>query len=367
MNISLISCAAKPPENVFLVNIPLSCIHALRQMRGKMSEDGLEELTASIKEATQLNPGIIVALSKSASVTYLRRINEMWGTNYRITQFAATFIKEKKEFFYLFLVAGHRRLRAVTNAKLGHFYCYLRLETNFSKALHLQFQENLHEEVAPEDQARFLSLFWREEKEAKPTITLATFAKSLGKRPEVVRKSIRFTTLPVTLQKLVQPSKDFKKGIGFGLLCELARLQEARIAKKKPYNEQELIQLAYAAVTQQKTVKATAAWVTEHINELEGQDTMFELSIQEVSQSSCSSAVSGVERVIRAGNHHLSTVARFHEGGHVERIASQSAVSAVNGTLSLVSDIAPKIIDGLKGGKGSQKVRREIEKAVRRA
>ena len=365
--ISLVSCAATPPENVFLVNISPTHIHVLRQMRGKRSVEGLEELAAAIKESGQLNPGIVVALPESAARSYLRRINEMWGTTYSLSGFSSVFVEEMGEEMYLFLVAGHRRLDSVIRVGVDHFYCYLRMETSFSKALHLQFQENLHEQVPPDDEARFLSLFWREEKEIKPSITLARFAKSLGKRPETVRRSIRFTILPITLQKLVLPSKEFKKGVAFGILCELARLQEECVANGKPYSEHDLIQLAYVAVTRYKTVKAVSAWVTALIRELEGQNTMFELSIQEVAEGARSSVASGVEKVIRAGQQHLATVARFHDGGHVDRIASQAAVNAVNGTLALVSDTAPRIIEGLKGGKGAQKVRREVEKVAKRA
>jgi hypothetical protein len=144
-------------------------------------------------------------------------------------------------------------------------------------------------------------------------------------------------------------------------------LQEARIAVKKPYGEQELTHLAYAAVTQQKTVKATALWVTEHIKELEGQNTLFELSTQDAARSARSQVATGIEKVIRAGQQHLSTVARFHESGVMDKIASESTVNAVTSTLALVQDTAPKIIQGLKGSRGSRKVSREVQQVARRA
>lgn len=365
--LSLAKCAATPPKNVFLVNAPIDCVNVLQQMRGKMSEEGIDELVMSIKSVGQMSPGIVVALPAKAAKLYLKRINEMWGISYKLSQFKSVYLEELAAECYLFVVAGHRRRLAVVKASIGFFYCYVRLETSFSMALQLQFQENLHEQVPSEDEARFLSLSWREEKASKPTLTLATFARRLGKRPESVRRSIRFTVLPISVQKLVLPSQSFKKGIAFGLLCELARLQEARVLKNKGYSETELVHLAYVIVTQQKTVKAAGAWVTKQIEELEGQETMFELSIQDGLQDSKRRVASGMEKTMQAGQQHLQMVARMHESGQINRIASDGAVAAVVRTLDVARNMAPKILDGLKGARGVGKARKAVEAVGKRA
>jgi hypothetical protein len=360
MKISLIAREAKPPENVYMVNLPRTLIGVLHQMRGRMSEDGLDELAASILQSGQLNPGIVVALTFDAAKAYLGRINEMWGTAYDLEAFPPVFLEEKAESYHLFLVAGHRRLRAVTIAELSTFYCQLRLETEFSKALHLQFQENLHEQVPPDDEARFLSLFWREEKAANPTLTLVSFAKSLGKRPDRIRSSLRFTSLPVSVQRLVLPSGEYKKGVSFGILCELARLQEARKAKGLDYEEMELIKLAYVIIVEHRTAKATAAWVSSQIEMLEGQTDMFELSIQEAVEAARRKVATGYEETVKRGSQHLAIAARFHDAGLMQGIPSQSAVTATNLTLELILTTGPKIIEGLEGGRGARKVQEEL-------
>ncbi len=365
-HVSLVACAAVQPENSYLVNMPVGNIHVLRQMRDRRSDEGIQELAESIKDAGQIHPGIVVALPEDAARTYIKRINEMWGTSYKLSQFKSVFVKEVKCEIWLFVVAGHRRLHAVKEAKLKKFYCYVHMETSFSRALQLQFQENMHEAVHGDDEARFLTLFWREEKSADPTLSLAKFAKKLGKQPEAIRRSLRFTSLPVKLQKLVQPSAQFKKGIAFGILCEIAKLQEATEAKGKQCPESQLIRWTYFAVTYHKTVKRTAQWVNSMISELEGQGAMFELSAQDAVVSASSAVAKTLETTVRAGCQQLEIVARFHASGDVDKIASVGAVNTVHNTLDLVKRTAPQIIDGLKGGRGSRRVIEEVQEVARR-
>ncbi len=360
MELSLIMSAAKPPEGVYWLTIPPNVIKILKQMRTKMSSEGLEELAASIKEVGQINPGIVVGLIESEAGKYLKLINEMWGMDYQLTSFEPVFLKELQDNFYLFLVAGHRRFEAVNLAKLDSFYCQLRLETKFSRALILQFMENLHEAVPPDDEARFLTFLWREEKSMEPGLSLAKFARKLGKKPESVRRSIRFTSLPVTVQKLVLPSQEFKRGVAFGILCELARLQEARQEKNKAYEEQELLHLAYVLVVQQKTAKAVALWVSEQIKELNGQGGLFDLSIETVLDGARHSVSSGLEHLVRIGTEHVRAVTRFHRAGIVRKVASGSAVNAVINAIRLTSDLAPQILEGIRGGRHAPVARKTI-------
>lgn len=361
MKISLEKSAAKPPDGVYWVIVPTHAIGVLKQMRSKMSRDGLEDLVSSIREVGQINPGIVVGLSPTEADKYLRLIDEMWGTEYKLADFEPVCLEEFANDFYLFLVAGHRRLESVKLIPLGTFYCQLRLETNFSKALVLQFQENLHEAVPHDDEARFLTFLWRQEKSMKKGLTLVKFARKLGKKPEAVRRAIRFTSLPVIVQKLILPSQEFKKGIGFGILCELARLQEARQTFGKPYSEQDLIHLAYVLVVQQKTAKAAATWVTAQIQELEGQGNMFELSIQEAVDSARRTVGSGLEHAVRVGGEHMRTIARMHNDGGVRKVVSGSAVNAVTNATKLTKELAPKIIEGIKGARNAPKARTALK------
>lgn len=362
--LSLKALAARPPEGTYWVRIPPETIRVLRQMRTKMSTEGLEELALSIKQSGQINPGIVVGLARSEAAKYLNLINEMWGAGYKVDDFAPVFIKELRNEYHLFLVAGHRRLKAVELGGVKSFYCQLHVSMNFSRALMLQFQENLHEAVPPDDEARFLTFFWREEKSAKQKLTLAEFARKMGKKPEAVRRSVRFTALPVSVQKLVLPSQEFKKGVAFGILCELARLQEARVTGGKGYDGPELMRLAYVLVVQQKTAKNAAEWVSKQIHELNGQGTIFELSIDDALEGARKTARTDLEQAVRTGVEHLRRVGRIHEQGGVGRVASGSTANAVVAAVALTKDIAPQIVEGVKGARHAPIAREAIKKVV---
>ncbi|MCR4334009.1 MAG: hypothetical protein NUV60_03320 [Patescibacteria group bacterium] len=363
MEISLAASAATLPKGVYSVKIPLEMIHTLVQMRGTVSKEGIENLTAGIKAIGQMMAGIVVALTRADAVKYLSQINEMWGTAYAIGDFTPAYLQELNDHFYLFLVAGHRRRDAVEQAGITTFFCNLHVGCSFSEALTMQYQENQHEEVRQDEEAKFLTLLWRQEKSKHPKLTLGGFARQRGKTPEAMRRSVRFTSLPIRVQRLVLPSPEYKKGIAFGILCELARLQEARQLKHKPYAEQELLHLAYVLVVQQKTTKAAAAWVSEQIKQLQGQGDMFGLSIQDALDGARKSVGTGLERAVMTGDEHLRIVARMHESGDVPKVASGSAVSAIARTLHLANDLAPKIVENIKGARHASVAREAIKKA----
>lgn len=360
MEMSLKQMMACPPEGTHDVNLPRAIVGVLRQMRPTMSTNGLNELADSISAVGQHTPGLAVALNARDARKYLKGINEMWGTSYRLSQFAPIYIKEKDGEYYIFLVAGHRRFKAVEMAGRKIFYARLHFKSSFSEALLMQYHENVHEQVPPDDEARFITLFWRDAKKKDPELALNAFARSLGKKPDVVRRSIRFTALPVRIQELVLPSKEYKKGIAYALLCELARLQEARIEAQKPFDESELMHLAYVLITQYKTVKRAAAWVSEQIRVLQGQGAMFELSIQDAFAGAQKTAASQLELTVRVGAEQLRTVARLHTEGGVQKVASGAAVAAVGRTLDVASELAPQIIDGIKGARGARSVRQVV-------
>lgn len=364
MELSLSRIKADSPKGTLDVNLPLTCIGVLQQMRSRMSSVGTEDLAASIKEVGQHTPAIVVALSCHEAGEYLRNINEMWGTSYCLGECKPVYVAEQEETLYFFLVAGHRRARAIEMAGGSTLYTRLYFEASFQSALLMQYHENVHEQVPPDNEARFITLFWRKAKKSKPDLSLAQFARKLGKKPEMVRRSIRFAALPIRVQELVVPNNQFKKGIAYGLLCELARLQEAYEEAKKPLQETDLIQLAYTLVAEYKTVKRAAAWVSECIAVvLHGQNELFELSVEEVALGARRTVGTGLEQTVRVGEEHLRIVARLHASGLVPKVASGAAVAAVNRTLEVVNDLAPEIVEGLSGARGTTRIKKTLQDA----
>lgn len=364
ISLGLEQSAARPPAGVYDLYLPPQIIGVLQQVRTRMTRESLEDLASSIKAIGQQAAGIAIGLTEQEAEIYLREVNDLWGTEYRLKDFSPVYIKELAVSFYVFLIAGHRRLITVKELEIGSYLCRLHLHVQFVDAFSLQFHENVHKEVPLDDEARFLTFMWRKQKSMDDRLSLAEFARRHGKTSDAVRRANRFTSLPISVQKLMLPSEEYKKGVAFGILCELARLQEARQAKEKPYDEYELIKLAYVLVVQQKTAKAAAAWVSEQIRQLQGQGDMFGLSIQEALDGARKTAVTGLENAVRNGGQHVRTIARFHEQGGVRKIASGSAVNAVTQTAKLTTDLAPKILEGIRGGRHAPVAREALKKIV---
>lgn len=362
MEISLEQYAARPPKEVYDLYLPPQVIGVLQQVRTKMTKESLDDLATSIKVIGQQAAGIAIGLTEQEATKYLEEINDLWGTGYQLEDYEPVYFSELASSFYVFLVAGHRRLLAVKSLEISSYLCRLHLHVEFVDAFNMQFHENVHKEVPLDDEARFLTFMWRKQKSMDDGLSLAEFSRRHGKNPDAVRRSIRFTSLPISVQKLMLPSNEFKKGIAFGILCELARLQEMRQANGKPYGEQELIKLAYVLVVQQKTAKAAAVWVTTQIQELKGQGNMFELSIEDAVDGARRSVGTGLEYAVRVGGEHLRTIARMHSDGGVRKVTSGSAVNAVTNTINLATDLAPKIVENIKGARHAPIAREALKK-----
>ena len=100
-------------QESFQVLIDCLFIIVLKQTRTMMSFEGIQSLASSIKNNGQQNPGIIFAFSRNHAKKYLDNINKLWHRQYKLEDFEIVYIQEKQNDYYLFLVAGHRRLEAV--------------------------------------------------------------------------------------------------------------------------------------------------------------------------------------------------------------------------------------------------------------
>lgn len=362
MSVSLHTNKAEPPQGSAWLNLPTEVIATLVQMRPHISDGPLEDLSRSIKEQSQLNPAIIVALEQAEATEYLFMVNTMWGTDYRLSQFKPVRVVEKRKIYYFFLVAGHRRLKAVKLATIKTLYSLVHFGKSFNEAILLQYHENVHQEVPPEHVARFLGLLWRtsEQVDGKPQIS--KFAKQMGMTTEAVRKAIRFTSLPVSIQSLVLPTKELKKGIAYGLLCELARLQDSHIKHLRPLSEHELMMLAYSMVVQYRTVKEAASFVSQRIKHLEGQGQLptFELTSDDIARHASRAMLTHLEDAVRAGHQHLSTVARFHSERRVGDVLSTAAVTATIQACETITRDAPAILAGLNGSMSAKRAKRAL-------
>ncbi len=365
MKISLKKQEATPPKGSVLVNLPLTTISALKQMRATFSLASIEELAASLLSVGQLNYGIVVALLYEEALKYVGTINKTWGTSFTLEKFQPVHVDEKGQDYYFFIIAGERRYRACKHAKLPTYYCQLRFGMNFSDAVALQVQENLHEQVKQEEAAALFALLWRTQKGENSALTLQQFARKLGKTPETIRRSVRYMSLPVEVQALVLPNTQIQsKGVSYGILCELARLQEARVTYATAYDKNELIRLAYILVNNYKTIKAVSHYISQQIAQMEqgNQDGLdgFELCLQDIVIETKKQVATGLEETLRTGEQQLVRVAAFHSSPVIGKITSSAAVTAVGRVMTTARELAPQIIKGVKGARGAGKVSRSL-------
>jgi hypothetical protein len=326
--LSLSERTAPTPPNTHFVMLPTSILSVLSQQRSEMSEEGLEELASSIKSSKQMYPGIVFAFSSREAQKYLREINKLWGSNHKLSDFKPTFIEEKSGSFYLFVVAGHRRLRACMRAQVD-YYAQVVFGSSFEKALATQLEENFHESVPLGDQIRSAHALWMRAKEKDPKMTLRAFSRKIHKSATWLKKALRFSGLPLSAQRLLSyKGEAAPKGIPYGVLLEFASLHEHAGDK---ISEERLVSYIFHAVARKMSLKDVRGLCDVVRMELDGQDTLFALaSVSDANERSLATAKAAATTSLRHAQEYLEGIpalARLatdtgrHRAGHVMQAA----------------------------------------------
>ncbi len=143
---------------------------------------------------------------------------------------------------WLIVIAGHRRLRALE--MLGEEDSVVQVIDNMHplKALKVQVSENTSRLPKDFERAEQNGDLWMVEKAMNPNLTIEEFAKSVGHKPEVVRRDLLYYGLPDSIKNYVVPrnQQDTGKGntkvpdqplMAFRVACQLGRLVEAGAAE----------------------------------------------------------------------------------------------------------------------------------------
>lgn len=195
------------------------------------------DLPQSILAHGQLTPGIAVMLSRREALKYLEELNDIFGSRHTSKDLVS--VKLDGEVCYMILIAGHRRLRTCReiNAKVeagelryskkyrGLYRADLRSGLSIKEAIALQFNENRHEQVPPHEEAHAAWGYWSWLRRHNESITIAKFARMIGRSPDWVRKALRFCELPASVQDYVD-GKNNRPKLPYGILVELARLAD---------------------------------------------------------------------------------------------------------------------------------------------
>ena len=271
-------------------------VAVLTQVRRTLEIIDLVALEDSILTKGQINPGIIAALPPCEAARYVADINGIWQSEHLLDDFTPLLIDG--EVYYCFLVAGHRRLHAcrslvrkfatgdevATNAFDGRYRGEMRFGLTAERAIELQFQENIFKPPPPAEEAHAAWCFWRWRKVREPDLSLAQFARDIGKSDGWVRGALRFAELPETIQAFAH-GRSFHGGqvvLPYGMLVEVARLQEGyrTLNGREPLTDLELERWLYRyGIAMRMSVADFGAMVSQHLQmkrlESAGQISLF--------------------------------------------------------------------------------------------
>lgn len=296
-------------QDYFSVFIDHSLIIVLKQTRTMMSFEGLQSLASSIKKNGQQNPGLIFAFQKSQAKKYLDNINKLWHRKYKIDEFESVYIEEKQKFFYLILVAGHRRLEAAKIAE-QKYKAQIYFGKSFKEAITAQYEENFHEEIPLYDLVNFASFFWVMSKTEDEKLTLKAFAKSIHKSTSWLSNALKFTGLPLSVQVLINES-EISKGVNYSTMIEFAKFYELSIKKGKPFEEELLLSLINHCIVHKYNISKIKEFIKVKEAELFGQQVLFELKSEEVDSGTITELRKAVTLDISRVDAYLTAVEPF--------------------------------------------------------
>lgn len=251
-------------------------------------------------------PGIVFAFQKREAINYIREINKLWGSAHTLRSFSRVLIHEKGRTFYLFVVAGHRRLKACVRADVD-YYAQVVFGGTFEKAIALQLEENFHETVALADQIRSAHALWVRAKEKNKRLTLGAFSRKIHKSVSWLRKALRFSGLPISVQRLLSyKGSEAPKGIPYGVLLEFANLYDLA---KGSISEDRLISDIFHVLAKGMSLKDVRKFCRIRNLELSGQDTLFGLlPTQDVNARSLALAKAGATGHMHDARNYLDGV-----------------------------------------------------------
>lgn len=269
------------------VPVVLDALNTLSQVRQTMGEDDLRELAESILAQGQYAPGVVVALTPTEVASYVAEINE-WSGKVHQVHWLTKIILDGEE-FYLVVVAGHRRLQACKIAAqllesgqytsdrfTGEYLCDIHFGLSVDQALAVQFHENRHQPVPIHEEVAAAWRTWRFLRKRNPRLTIAAFAKTIGRTSSWVRNMLRFCELPESVQQLIQPN-GYSSRVSYQLLVQHARLLEAERRYGNEYSEQEVHAAIMRLLVDRVPAKKYAKIVSSRLRDLdEGQgDFLF--------------------------------------------------------------------------------------------
>ncbi|MCR4312166.1 MAG: hypothetical protein NUV56_02680 [Candidatus Uhrbacteria bacterium] len=199
-----------------------------------------------------INPLVVAVFTRAECERYIQAVNLLWGTSHAIEELPVSMLDGQPR--YHVLIAGERRLRAcrrlwdfgcdACRKRLGDedpgmcFHRHLpdgikvdeRIGMTPFAALSLQYAENNYEPPNYDEQATGYKLYFELLRVLTPALTVAEFARVVGRNPTTIGRMLRYCELPESVRVLVRDGEmHFSLALLFDRYAELVH-DEAELA-----------------------------------------------------------------------------------------------------------------------------------------
>lgn len=218
--------------------LPITQLNAIVQARDEY--EGIETLAEGIEEEGILihNP-LVARFDKLSARRYLEFVNGIYGNKVEERRTVADLVstREGEENAYYIVIAGHRRLKALQI--IGEEQVTVKVLENIDPldALYLQAQENTPKLLKDYERSEQHGRLWSVSKARDPKLTLREFSRNVGTTEDVLRRDLRYYSLPDSVKNYVVPRNRIEGDAGntiipdqplmpFNVACQLGRLVE---------------------------------------------------------------------------------------------------------------------------------------------
>ncbi|HVW71783.1 MAG TPA: hypothetical protein VHB93_01365 [Candidatus Paceibacterota bacterium] len=328
-------------------------INVLPQMRKTFNAVEQQELTDSIGEKGVLNAPIVALFNREELDRYLQAINRLWKRTLSYKDLQGC--KRNGVRYWYVLLAGERRIRSYKpHVKRGSRPRMLQVVVHQGihpfDAIDIQITENSHRRPPPHEEAYTYSEYWRLLEQKGEKVTVSSFAKRVGRSPEVIRAALRFASLPEIVRSAVagrwtaQSPKtkiltEKKRRLPYGMAVALALLIEHAVFTEEQAVEHMLdVALRERRVNVEQFQKDARKMVAER-----GQSIFDLMSVEAEREARLlgrrRTVEAGITRVLRSEESYLSRVIAIAQTGKLNGVAAVFASGSVKKRFIVIAEL----------------------------
>lgn len=204
-------------------DIPLEMLSPLAQVRAKFHKARLLGLAESIARSGLRHRISVHAMTRDDAERYIALLGVIWGAEHTLDEIP-TIVREGETYFLVF-ISGERRFRAITwltrnvcseceergitepcfphHFPSGTIPVQLTFGSTALEAYDCQVEENCHEKPDSHEDAMSFRAGFELRKIRNSRLTVAAYARSVGRDAQTVRRALAYTELPSYIQEAV--------------------------------------------------------------------------------------------------------------------------------------------------------------------